>query len=65
MLRAHTLPRVAQLISAPVFVTPRAGGEMSVGSWVEEPLTLLSLLLGLAHHLGEERTGCGQVMGRF
>lgn len=31
ILRAHTLPWVAQLISALVFITPRAGGEMSVG----------------------------------
>lgn len=30
-----------------------------------EPPTASSLLLRLADHLGEERTGCRQVMGRF
>lgn len=65
-LRAHTLPQVAELISTGAFVTPRGGGEVSVGARLGgEPLTLPSLLLGPADHLGEERTGCGQVMGRF
>lgn len=65
-LRAHTLPQVAELISATVFVTPGAGGECQLGARLGgEPLTLPSLLLGPADHLGEARMGCGQVMGRF